>query len=60
MSYRCSVCHKEVEGDLLIFMSHTKEHIVDAIKSAHPDWVEKDGICKKCVEYFERQIKGKH
>lgn len=58
MTYQCSLCHKEVEGDLLEYIDHTEKHIIDEIKSTHPEWVEGDGVCHKCVEYFKNQLKG--
>ena len=58
MEYKCSLCHKKVDGDLLVFTNHTEEHIFDEIKSTHPEWVGDDGVCQKCVEYFKGQMKG--
>lgn len=58
MEYKCSTCNKEVDGDLLVYVDHTEQHIMDEIKLSHPDWVDKDGLCQKCVDYFKRQMKG--
>ena len=58
MEYKCSVCSDQVKGDLLVFINHTEGHIVDEIKAKHPEWVEADGICQKCVDYFKGQMKG--
>jgi len=58
MSYTCSVCQAEVPDDLVVFMNHTEGHIVEEIKAKHPDWVENDGLCQKCVDYYKNQIKG--
>jgi len=41
MEYKCSTCNEEIDGDLLIYIDHTEEHIMDEIKISHPDWVEK-------------------
>jgi len=56
--YHCSVCGKAVSNDLKILIQHTEEHIVDIIKKKHPEWIEKDGVCQKCVEYYRKQLKG--
>jgi len=56
--YHCSVCGKAVSNDLEILIEHTEEHIVDIIKKKHPEWIEKDGVCQKCVEYYRKQLKG--
>ena len=58
MSYRCSLCNENVEGDLIVFKEHTEEHIIDEIKKKHPEWVRKDGACQKCIDYFKAQLKG--
>jgi len=58
MEYKCSVCDKRVEGDLLVYIDHTEDHIMDEIKAKHPDWVQEDGICQKCVDYFKAQLRG--
>ena len=59
MGYKCSVCEEEISNDLVVYINHTEKHIVDEIKAKHPDWIEKDGLCQKCVDYFKRQLKGK-
>ena len=58
MDYKCSVCGDRVQGDLLLYINHTEEHIMEEIQAHHPDWVEKDGLCKKCVDYYRKQING--
>jgi hypothetical protein len=58
MAYQCSICQEVVKGDLLVYIGHTEKHIIDEIKSNHPDWVEKDGVCQKCVDYYKKQMKG--
>ena len=30
-----------------------KKFMLDTIRSEHPEWVEEDGTCKKCMEYYE-------
>ena len=56
MKFICSTCDKEIERDMLIIIDHTEKHIVDVIKEQHPEWVESDGICKKCYEYYKQQL----
>ena len=58
MEYQCSICGEKIKDDLLVYINHTQEHIIDEIKSSHPDWVEENGVCEKCVEYYQKQIKG--
>lgn len=59
MEYKCGVCGQHVENDLLIYIDHTEAHIVDEIRAVHPTWAGKDGLCKKCIEYYRNEMKGK-
>jgi hypothetical protein len=27
--------------------------VLDFLKKQHPEWVEKDGGCPRCIEYYE-------
>ena len=58
MGYRCPLCDKEMERDLILFLDHTDQHVIDRIKLAHPEWVAEDGACKPCVAYYKSQISG--
>ena len=58
MEYRCSACGEKVLGDLNRFTEHTDNHIVDLIKHDHPNWVASDGICQKCYDYYQAELKG--
>lgn len=55
--YQCPVCSNEIPRDLAVFLDHTNEHIIDAIKKQNPKWVSSDGVCKRCVEYYKSQFK---
>ncbi|MBN1870791.1 MAG: hypothetical protein JW847_09485 [Candidatus Omnitrophica bacterium] len=59
MEYKCSVCGKHIKDDLMVYIHHTEKHIADQIHADHPDWTEKGGLCRKCVEYYRNEIKGK-
>ena len=58
MEYKCSICSEKIDGDLLVYVDHTEQHIMDEIKLSHPNWVENDGVCQKCVDYYKGQMKG--
>lgn len=33
---------------------HEIEHFVmQSIMESHPEWVDEDGCCEKCIEYYE-------
>ncbi|MCK5178139.1 MAG: hypothetical protein KAR32_01305, partial [Candidatus Omnitrophica bacterium] len=57
--YKCSVCGEHLKDDLLVYVDHTEEHIIEEIRAHHPDWVGKDGACKKCLEYYRSQMQGR-
>lgn len=59
MEYTCPVCSQSVERELLVFIDHTEQHIVDEIKKKHPEWVGKNGVCRKCLDHFRQMMKGK-
>ena len=45
----CKLCNSETDK-----LNHKIKHFVlSFIKEQHPDWVEKDGSCKKCLNYYE-------
>jgi hypothetical protein len=56
MEFVCPTCKKKMERDLDIIIPHTEEHIIEIIKEIHPEWAEKDGICKKCYQYYIKQL----
>lgn len=58
MTYVCSVCKQKVSGDMMVYVAHTENHVMDLIKRDHPDWIEKDGLCAKCADYYRGEIKG--
>ena len=57
MEYQCGVCGQKVGHDMIVYIDHTEKHIVDVIKSEHPDWVEKNGLCVKCLSYYRGELK---
>ncbi len=56
--YRCPICEETMDRDLARFLGHADQHILDEIKKRHPKWVEKDGLCQKCVDYYKGQMQG--
>ena len=55
-AYTCPVCDAKVPRDLLLYIDHTEMHIIDEIKRLHPEWVEANGVCNKCFEYYDKQL----
>ena len=59
MDYKCNLCGEVVKDDLKEFVEHTENHIIDLIKKDHPDWVENNGLCRKCHDYYKRELRGR-
>lgn len=55
--YTCPVCGKKMARDLIPFLDHTNQHIIEKIKEKHPDWVSSDGVCDKCHEHLTKSLK---
>ncbi len=45
----CKLCNKDIDSLYHI----TEQFMLDMIQRDHPDWVEKDGACLPCVEYYK-------
>jgi len=58
MEYQCGVCGQKVGGDMMVYREHTEKHIVDLVKHDHPDWVEQNGMCRKCIDYYRAELTG--
>lgn len=56
--YKCPLCGTTMERDLVRYLDHTNEHVIDQIKKQHPEWVAEDGGCQSCVQYYEKQLAG--
>lgn len=50
----CPVCKKEIDEHVIDVCRESYQFIIDRIKQEHPDWVEKDGACPKCVDYYKK------
>lgn len=57
MEYNCPTCGKVIPRDLKVIISHTEDHIIDVIKKKRPEWVEKDGLCRRCYDYYKKQLR---
>jgi len=46
---KCPVCENETES----LSNIVEREVIQMIKRDHPNWVESDGSCQKCVEYYD-------
>ena len=56
--YQCPLCGKQMDRDLILFLDHTNQHVIDRIKKSHPEWIAENGACEPCVAYYRLQISG--
>lgn len=54
--YTCPTCGEKMERDLLLFMNHTDQHVIEELKKQHPSWITQDGFCLQCLEYFKKAM----
>ena len=57
--YQCPLCGRQLERELLLFLDHTNQHIIDRIKESHPEWIAENGVCPPCLDYYQSEISGK-
>lgn len=57
-NYQCPMCGRNMDRNLILFLDHTNQHVIDQIKKKYPEWVAEDGICKPCADYYTLQLKG--
>ena len=57
-SYQCPMCGRNMDRNLILFLDHTNQHVIDQIKKKYPEWVAEDGICKPCADYYTLQLQG--
>ena len=61
-SYRCPLCGENVKpGELRAHAALDDERfreglVIARIKEDHPDWVEADGACERCIEYYRQTV----
>ena len=56
--YQCPLCGRRLARDLVVYLNHTEEHVMEQIKKEHPEWVAENGVCQPCAEYYRRQLSG--
>ena len=45
----CKICHTETDN--LYF--ELEGMVINMIRKENPNWIESDGGCKRCVEYYK-------
>ena len=61
-TYRCPLCSEnvnagEIRSHAALDDQRFREGLVIArIKQDHPEWVEADGACEQCLEYYRQTV----
>ncbi len=53
MKKKCPICKTQVEEDMVKLCQDAEDWIIQSLKRAHPDWVEQDGTCSKCLQQYK-------
>lgn len=56
MKFICPTCGEEISRELKAIIPHTEKHIIDEIKKRHPGWIEKNGVCRRCYEFYKNEM----
>ncbi len=56
--YQCPVCSQKIPKDLVLFLEHGKQHVINSIRKAHPEWVDQEGVCAKCADHYEEAMQA--
>lgn len=58
LEYECPICSQKIPKNLTLFLEHGKQHVISSIRQAHPEWVDQDGLCIKCVVHYEEAMQA--
>lgn len=49
---KCPLCERKIEEKELVYHHDIEEMLIDVIKNNHPQWIDNQGACPRCVEYY--------
>jgi serine protease AprX len=52
----CPLCNDPVNKLLYRFHIDSERRVIERIKEQHPGWLEEDGVCSRCVDYYHTEI----
>lgn len=55
-TYYCPVCQSVVKEPLRPIHEVAEEWVISHIKAAHPEWIESNGACPKCIQFFRSRL----
>ena len=51
---RCPICGEDVPTEAVVLHSLAESYTIEQIRKDHPEWVEEDGACPKCLEFYDK------
>ena len=51
-SYICPICGDRVRPEIRGLHALAERWVIEQIKKRHPEWVEADGLCPKCLDHY--------
>lgn len=52
----CPLCNDKVERLVYAYHLGNERQVLERIRLKHPSWAENDGICHRCVDYYQTEI----
>jgi serine protease AprX len=52
----CPLCNDSVDELLYRYHIANERMVIDKIKTGNPEWTEQDGICSRCIDYYNIEI----
>lgn len=52
----CPLCNDAVDELIYRFHIRSERSVIDKIKAGNPSWTEQDGICSRCIDYYNIEI----
>ncbi len=53
---QCPLCHDQVEKLVYVFHMDSEQEVINRIKADHIDWVDQDGACLRCLDYYQLEV----
>ncbi len=55
----CPLCGEGIPADRLESHLSLEGDLIELVKQEHPEWVEADGLCPKCIEHIRVSMPGR-
>jgi serine protease AprX len=52
----CPLCQDTVDKLVYRFHLGSERQVIERIKEINPDWLENDGACSRCIDYYHTQV----